>query len=76
MRMQSWRLYGLQLHEFGTWCWAVPTGYLLWQHLCPRWQSYSKAESRHFLELKTEMEVLRSRHSADLTEDEADALWI
>jgi hypothetical protein len=22
--MQSWRLCGLRLHEFETWCWAVP----------------------------------------------------
>jgi hypothetical protein len=28
----------------------------------------------YFLELKTKLEVLRSRHSVDLTEDEADAL--
>jgi hypothetical protein len=30
----------------------------------------------HFLELKTELEVLRSRCSVELTEDEVDALWI
>jgi hypothetical protein len=30
----------------------------------------------HFPELKTELEVLESRHSVDLTEDEAGALWI
>jgi hypothetical protein len=30
----------------------------------------------HFPELKTELEVLRSRRNTDLTEDEADALWI
>jgi hypothetical protein len=28
----------------------------------------------HFSELKTELEVLGSRHSMDLIEDEADAL--
>jgi hypothetical protein len=30
----------------------------------------------HFLELKTELEVLRSGCSADLIEDEVDVLWI
>jgi hypothetical protein len=30
----------------------------------------------HFPELKTKMEVLNSGHIADLTGDEADALWI
>jgi hypothetical protein len=30
----------------------------------------------HFLELKTEPEALGSGRSIDLTEDEADALWI
>jgi hypothetical protein len=30
----------------------------------------------HLLELKNELEVLGFGHSADLTEDEADALWI
>jgi hypothetical protein len=30
----------------------------------------------HFPELRAELEVLRSRHSVDLTEDEVDALWI
>jgi hypothetical protein len=29
----------------------------------------------HFQELRTELQVLESRHSMDLTEDEADALW-
>jgi hypothetical protein len=29
----------------------------------------------HFPELKTDLEVLRSEHNADLTEDEVDALW-
>jgi hypothetical protein len=29
----------------------------------------------HFPELKTDLEVLRSGRSIDLTEDEADALW-
>jgi hypothetical protein len=29
----------------------------------------------HFLELKTELELLGSRHSVDLIEDQADALW-
>jgi hypothetical protein len=29
----------------------------------------------HFLELKTELEVLRSGRNADLIEDEANALW-
>jgi hypothetical protein len=30
----------------------------------------------HFSELKIELEVLRSGHGADLTEDEVDAPWI
>jgi hypothetical protein len=30
----------------------------------------------HFVELKTELEVLGSGHSADLTQDKADVLWI
>jgi hypothetical protein len=30
----------------------------------------------HLLELMTELEVLGSRRSADLTEDEGNALWI
>jgi hypothetical protein len=30
----------------------------------------------HFLELKTELDVLESGRSANLTEDKADALWI
>jgi hypothetical protein len=30
----------------------------------------------HFPELKTELEVLGSRCSTDMTEDEVDALWI
>jgi hypothetical protein len=30
----------------------------------------------HFPKLKTELEVLGSGRSADLIEDEADALWI
>jgi hypothetical protein len=29
----------------------------------------------YFLELKTELELLGSGHNADLTEDQADALW-
>jgi hypothetical protein len=29
----------------------------------------------HFLELKFEVELLVSRRNAELTEDEADALW-
>jgi hypothetical protein len=29
----------------------------------------------HFLDLKTELEVLGIRHSTDFTEDKADALW-
>jgi hypothetical protein len=29
----------------------------------------------HFSELKFELELLRSGRNADLTEDEADALW-
>jgi hypothetical protein len=29
----------------------------------------------HFLELKTELEVLGSGRNVDLTEDEVDALW-
>jgi hypothetical protein len=29
----------------------------------------------HFQELKTDLEVLRSGRSTDVTEDEADALW-
>jgi hypothetical protein len=42
-QMQSWRLCGLRLHEFGTWCWAAPMGCLLWQHLCPWQRGCSKA---------------------------------
>jgi hypothetical protein len=34
------------------------------------------ATMSHSLELKTELEVLGSGCSADLMEDEADALWI
>jgi hypothetical protein len=30
----------------------------------------------HFLELKTELEVLGPGHNVDLTENEADTLWI
>jgi hypothetical protein len=29
----------------------------------------------HFLDLKTELELLGSEHNADLTENRADALW-
>jgi hypothetical protein len=29
----------------------------------------------HFLVLKTDLEVLESRHNTDVIEDEADALW-
>jgi hypothetical protein len=29
----------------------------------------------HFLELETELELLRSGCNADLTDDQADALW-
>jgi hypothetical protein len=29
----------------------------------------------HFPELKSELELLRSGHNADLVEDQADALW-
>jgi hypothetical protein len=29
----------------------------------------------HFLELKSELELLGSGRNADLTEDQADALW-
>jgi hypothetical protein len=40
------------------------------------WGSHSAfvAAVSHFPELKTELEVLGSRHIIDLTEDEADAL--
>jgi hypothetical protein len=43
-----------------------------------RWESRSTLVTAvsHFLELKTELEVLGSRHNVDLTEDEADAMWI
>jgi hypothetical protein len=43
-----------------------------------RWGSHSTlvAAVSHFLELKTELEVLGSGHSVDLIEDEADAMWI
>jgi hypothetical protein len=34
------------------------------------------AAMSHFPELKTELEVLRSGCSSDLTEDKSDALWI
>jgi hypothetical protein len=42
-----------------------------------RWGSRSAlvAAVLHFPELKTDLEVLGSRRSADLTKDEADALW-
>jgi hypothetical protein len=30
----------------------------------------------HFPELETELELLRSGHNVDLTEDHVDALWI
>jgi hypothetical protein len=42
-----------------------------------RWGSHSAllAVVSHFLELTTDLEVLGSGHSADLTEDETDALW-
>jgi hypothetical protein len=43
-----------------------------------RWGSRSAlvAAVSHFLELKTELELLGSGHSVDLTEDEADTLRI
>jgi hypothetical protein len=34
------------------------------------------SDMSHFPELTTELEVLRSKHSVDLIDDEADALWI
>jgi hypothetical protein len=42
-----------------------------------RWGSRSAlaAAMSHFIELKTDLEVLGFGHSADLVEDEADALW-
>jgi hypothetical protein len=42
-----------------------------------RWGSYSTlvATVSHFPELKSELELLRSRHNADLIEDKANALW-
>jgi hypothetical protein len=42
------------------------------------WESRSMlvAAVSHFPKLKTELEVLGSGRSADLIEDEADALWI
>jgi hypothetical protein len=41
------------------------------------WGSHSTlvAAMSHFLELKTDLEVLGSGRSVDLTEDEAYALW-
>jgi hypothetical protein len=42
-----------------------------------RWgtQSALFAALSHFLELKSKLELLESRHNADLTVDQADALW-
>jgi hypothetical protein len=79
--MQSWRLYILRLREFGTWCWVLE---LLegWINVVAanrvRWGSCSTLVPivSHFPKLKTQLEVLGSECSADLTEDKADALWI
>jgi hypothetical protein len=38
-QMQSWRLCGLRLREFETWCWAAPMGHLLWQWSCSKARS-------------------------------------
>jgi hypothetical protein len=42
------------------------------------WGSYSAlvAAVSHFPELKSKLEVLGSGHNMDLTEDEANALWM
>jgi hypothetical protein len=42
-----------------------------------RWgtQSMLVATLLHFLELKSELELLRSKRNTDLTPDQADALW-
>jgi hypothetical protein len=43
-----------------------------------RWRTWSVlvATLSHFLELKTDLELLRSGRDAGLTEDQVDALWI
>jgi hypothetical protein len=42
-----------------------------------RWGTRSAlvATLSHFLEMKSELELLGCGHNADLTEDQADALW-
>jgi hypothetical protein len=43
--------------------------------VCSGTQSTLVIAMSHFPELKSELEVLRSRRNADLTGDQADALW-